>query len=184
VARITILKRGCPVCGSNQLRSSVNTRDHGRLLRCDNWDHPHWVLLDGEVTSLRDRAVGGNYHVMFYFTFRGHFEIPGYHRVFDQTPPVVLPWMTRSYGLDQARAAAKAVLLSRGPSPIGLDDVTDVVIRLMRGLRLFGSSHDDCAQVILAVCREIGIVGAGWRVVATSERLLTDASPHFRVAAE
>jgi hypothetical protein len=183
VTRITILKRGCPVCGAHQLRSGVTTKDRGLLLSCENWDHPHWVLLDGEVTSLRDRALEGNYHVMFYFTLNEHFEIPG-RGVLDDIPPVVLPWVTRSYGLDQVRAAAKAVLLSQGPSPIGLDDVTHVVLRIMRALRLVGSNHHDCAKVILAVCREIGIAGAGWRVFATSERLFTDALPPLQIAAE
>ena len=82
------------------------------------------------------------------------------------------------------RAAAKAVLLSRGPSPVGLDDVTYVVLRIMGALRLVAMDHHDCAQVILAVCREIGIVGAGWRVFATSQRLLNEALPNFQIAAE
>jgi hypothetical protein len=59
-----------------------------------------------------------------------------------------------------------------------------VVLRIMRALRLVGSNHHDCAKVILAVCREIGIAGAGWRVFATSERLFTDALPPLQIAAE
>ena len=184
MTQITILKHGCPICGSHQLRSCASTKAHGLLLSCDDWDHPHWVLLDGEIVSLRDRALAGSYRVMFYFTIDGHFEIPGYQRALDGTPPVVLPWLRRSYGLDQVRAAAKAVLLARGPAPVTLDDVTDVVVRIMRALRLSATRHDDCARVILAVCREIGIAGAGWRVLASSERLFPDVLPGFQVAAE
>jgi hypothetical protein len=182
VTQITILERGCPLCGSNQLRACAHTKDHGLLLSCDSWDHPHWVLVDGEVVSLRDRALAGNYHVMFYFTTSGHFEIPGDHRVFDGTPPVVLPWITRSYDLDEVRAAAKAVLSSRDPSPVSLDDVTDVVVRIMAAFRL--SNHDDCARVIQAVCRDIGIVSGGWRVFTTSQRLLAEAEPRLQIAAQ
>jgi hypothetical protein len=184
VTKITIFEQECPICGSNQLRLCANTKDHGLLLSCDNRDHPHWVVLEDEVISLRDRALAGSYQVMFYFTMNGHFEIPGHHRALDGTPPLALPWITRAYGLDQVRAAAKAVLLSRDPSPVTLDEVTDVVVRIMQALRLGGRSHDDCEEVILAVCREIGIVGAGWRVFTSSERLLPDALPKFQIAAE
>jgi len=184
VTPITMLKRGCPVCGSHQLRSCARTKTRGLLLSCDDWDHPHWVLLDGEIVSLRDRARVGNYHVMFYFTMNGYFQIPGRHDVPDGTPPIALPWVTRSYSLDQVRAAAKAVLLSRDRSPVTLDDVTDVVVRIMRALRLSARNQDECAKVVLAVCREIGAVGAGWRVFTTSERLLPEDSCSFRVAAE
>ena len=184
LTEITILKRGCPVCTSHQLRSCARTKSHGLLLSCDNWDHPHWVLLNDDIISLRDRARAGNYHVMFYFTVNGYFQIPGSHHVLDGPPPVALPWVTRSYSLDQVRAAAKAVLLSRDRSPVTLDDVTDVVVRIMRALRLSAKNQDDCAKIVLAVCREIGIVGAGWRIFATSERLLPDDFSSLRVAAE
>ncbi len=184
MAEITILKRGCPICGANQLRAGARIQGHGLLLSCDNWDHPHWVLLDAEVISLRDRALTGSYRVMFYFTMSGHFEIPGYHHALHGTPPVVLPWVTRSYGLDQVRAAAKAALLSGDPAPVTLDEVTGVVLRIMRAFRLPARDQDDCAQVIEAVCREIGLVGAGWRVFTTSERLLPGALPKYQIAAE
>ena len=183
MTEITILRRGCPVCGSNQLRSRASTKRHGLLLSCDNRDHPHWVLLDGDIVSLRERAQAGNYHVMFYFTTTGHFEIPGHHRALAGTPPVVLPWVTRSYDLDQVRVAAKAVLLARDPSAVSLDDVTDVVVRIMRALKPARKNHDDCARVVQAVCGEIGIAG-GWRVFATSERLLPANPPKFQIAAE
>ncbi len=184
MTEITILKQGCPVCGSNQLRSCANTKGHGLLFSCGNRDHPHWVLLDGEVVSLRERARSGNYHVMFYFTMDGHFELPGHHRALAGIPPVVLPWVTRSYDLDQVRAAAKAVLLARDPSPVTLDDVTDVVVRIMRAFKLALHNPSDCARVVRAVCQEIGIGGAGWRVFATSKHLLPGDFSTFQVAAE
>jgi hypothetical protein len=160
VTQITVLRRGCPVCGSNQLRSWANPKHQDLLLSCDNRNHPHRVLLDGEVVSLRDKALAGGHQVMFYFTLSGHFEIPGHPRVLDGAPTAAPPTATRSYDLDQVRAAARAVLLCRGPARVSLDDVTDVVVRLMRALKPAESNHDDCADVVLGVCREIDPLGA------------------------
>jgi hypothetical protein len=153
VTQITVLRRGCPVCGSNQLRSWVKPKDQDLLFSCDNWDHPHKVMLDGGVVSLRDQARAGGYDAMFYFALGGRFEIPGYPRVLDGTPAAVPASVARSYDLDQVHAAAKAVLLSRGPSRVSLDDVADVVVKMMRALRPAATNQNECAWVILAICR-------------------------------
>jgi hypothetical protein len=176
VTQITVLRRGCPVCGSNHLRSWANPKRQDLLLSCDNRNHPHRVLLDGEVVSLRDKARAGGHQVMFYFTLTGHFEIPGHPRVLDGAPSAVPPSTTRSYDLDQVRAAAKAVLQCRGPTRVSLDDVTDVVVRLMRALKPAENNHDDCADVVLAVSREIDPLGASSRG--------PQALPEFQLAAE
>ncbi len=168
MTQITVLRRGCPVCGSNQLRSWVKPKDQDLLFSCDNWNHPHRVLLDDGIVSLRDRALAGGHGAMFYFALSGRFEIPGYPRVLDGTPAAAPASMTRSYDLDQVHAAAKAVLLSRGPARASLDDVADLVVRLMRALRPAATDQNECAGVILAICRELGI-GARLRVLATSE---------------
>jgi hypothetical protein len=154
--------------------------DQDLLLSCENRDHPHRVVLDGEVVSLRDHALAGGHSVMFYFALNGRFEIPGYARALERTPAVVP--ITPSYGLDQVHAAAKAVLLSRNPSGVRLDEVTDIVVRLMRALRLAARSDDDCACVILAVCRELGVAGAGRRLALLSARPRADAPPEPETA--
>jgi hypothetical protein len=177
VTQITVLRRGCPVCGSNQLRSWVKPKDQDLLFSCDNWNHPHKVVLDGGIVSLRDQARAGGYGAMFYFALSGHFEIPGYPRVLDGTPAVVPAAMARTYDLDQVHAAAKAVLLSRAPARASLDDVADVVVRMMRALRPAATDQNECARVILAICREVGI-GARLRVLAASE------SPGRRTSSE
>jgi hypothetical protein len=183
VTQITVLRRGCPVCGSNRLRSWVKPKDQDLLFSCDNWNHPHKVVLDGGIVSLRDQALAGGYGAMFYFALSGHFEIPGYPRVLDGTPAAVPASMTRSYDLDQVHAAAKAVLLSRGPARASLDDVADVVVRMMRALRPAATNRNECAGVILAICREVGI-GARLRVLATSEAAGARASSEFETLAK
>jgi hypothetical protein len=174
VSQITILRGRCPICGSTEVRSDFRTKEHGRLFVCQNLDHPHWVLLDDEVVSLRDRARDHGYQAMFYYTLdNSHFQISGRPGAFNGAPPVVVrPWTTRTYTLDQARAAAKAVLLVSGLSSPGLDDVTHAVIKVMRTFGLLKSDYRDCAAMIRSVCRELGLVNAGWLVVSNSARWL------------
>ena len=172
MSQISILKGRCPICGSTEVDAKLRTKEHGWLLVCHNRDHPHWVLLQGDVVSLRDRARERGYQAMFYYTLDGnHFEIPGHGGPLDQAPPVVVrPWTARTYTLDQVRAAAKAVLLAGDLSSLGLDDVTHTVIKVMRGLGLLKTSHRDCAKVIRSVYRELGLAHAGWLVVSSSAR--------------
>lgn len=169
---ITILRGRCPICGSTEVRSYVRTKEHGRLFVCDNHDHPHWVLLDDEVVSLRDRARDHGYQAMFYYTLdSSHFQIPGRPGSLGEAPPVVVrPWTTRTYTLDQARAAAKAVLLVSGLSSPGLDDITHAVVKVMRTFGLLRSDYRDCAAIIRSVYWELGLADAGWLVVSNSAR--------------
>ncbi len=192
MSQITILKGRCPICGSTEVHSNLHTKEHGRLLVCANRDHPHWVLLDDEVVSLRDRARDHSYQAMFYYTLDGrHFEIPGHRGSLDEAPPVVVrPWTARTYTLDQARAAAKAVLLVGGLSSLGLDDITHTVVKVMRTFGLLKRDYRDCAAVIRSVYRELGLAHAGWLVVSSSARWLprkaeiapAARSPHRRAS--
>ena len=172
MSQISILKARCPICGSTEVRSKLHTKEHGWLLVCDNRDHPHWVLLHDEVVSLRDRARDRSYKAMFYYSLDGsHFEIPGHGNSLNDAPPVVVrPWTARTYTLDQVRAAAKAVLLVGDLSSLGLDDITQTVIKVMRGLGLLKTEYRDCARVVRSVYRELGLAHAGWLVASNSAR--------------
>lgn len=56
----------CPICGSIEVRSKVGHEDGTWSYICDNWNHPHEILLNGEVVSLRDKGLELKER-MFYF---------------------------------------------------------------------------------------------------------------------